>query len=228
MTSIAPASSAPLKVLVVDDSAIVRKMIGDALRAEPGVEVVGGAGDPFVARDMILQLRPDVLTLDIEMPRMDGLTFLRKLMVHHPLPVIVVSSLTRSGSEASVDALRAGAIDVIAKPDGPASVGKVTERLRERIRALKVSRPRLQMASATPAVATPVRTPLPGTLGSSGLLLIGASTGGPQAIEAVLTRLPADVPPTLVVQHMPATFTAAFAARLDQSCPMRVFEARGG
>ncbi len=221
-------SDTPLKVLVVDDSAIVRKMIADALRAEPGVEVVGGAGDPFVARDMILQHRPDVLTLDIEMPRMDGITFLKRLMAHHPLPVIVVSSVTRSGSEASIEALRAGAIDVIAKPGGPTSVGMVTERLRERIRALRVSRPRLQAAHPAPAVPASTMPTTSAFRSAHGLLLIGASTGGPQAIEAVLTRLPADVPPTLVVQHMPANFTAAFAARLDQVCPMRVFEARGG
>jgi len=215
-----------LKVLIVDDSAIVRKMIGDALRAEPGIEVVGGAADPFVARDMILQHKPDVLTLDIEMPRMDGLTFLKKLMAHHPMPVIIVSSVTKSGSEASVDALRSGAIDVIAKPGGPTSVGMVTERLRERIRGLRQSRPRL-VRTAGPAA--PVESLAAASFRrSNGLLVIGASTGGPQAIEAVLSRLPADVPPTLIVQHMPATFTAAFASRLNSVCPMRVFEAKGG
>lgn len=215
----------PLKVLIVDDSAIVRKMIGDALRAEPGVEVVGGAADPFVARDMILLHKPDVLTLDIEMPRMDGLTFLKKLMAHQPMPVIIVSSVTKSGSEASVDALRAGAIDVIAKPGGPTSVGMVTERLRERIRGLRHSRPRLVRTAA----AAPVESLASATFRrANGLLVIGASTGGPQAIEAVLTRLPADVPPTLIVQHMPATFTGAFASRLNSVCPMRVVEAKGG
>lgn len=217
----------PIKVLIVDDSAVVRKLIGDALRAEPGVEVVGGAADPFVARDMILQHKPDVLTLDIEMPRMDGLTFLKKLMAHHPLPVIIVSSVTKSGSEASVDALRAGAIDVIAKPGGPTSVGMVTERLRERIRGLRQSRPRL-VASAPAAPAAGDAVGPAAFRRSNGLLVIGASTGGPQAIEAVLTRLPADVPPTLIVQHMPATFTAAFASRLNSVCPMRVLEAKGG
>ena len=113
----------PIKVLIVDDSAIVRKLLADALKGEPDIEVVGGAGDPFVARDMILRLEPDVLTLDIEMPRMDGLSFLRRLMTYRPMPVIIISSLTQSGSAATIDALRAGAVDVLAKPGGPASVG---------------------------------------------------------------------------------------------------------
>ena len=118
-----------VKVLIVDDSAIVRKMLGDALREQPDMEVVGGAPDPFIARDLILQHKPDVVTLDIEMPRMDGLTFLRRLMEHYPLPVIIISSLTQSGSAASLEALRSGAVDVIPKPGGPYSVGEVTDRL---------------------------------------------------------------------------------------------------
>src|SRR5690349_14130971 len=126
-----------IRVLIVDDSAIVRKMLGDALRQEPDIEVVGGAPDPFIARDLIVQHKPDVVTLDIEMPRMDGLTFLRKLMEHYPLPVIIISSLTQSGSAASLEALRSGAVEVIPKPGGPYSVGEVTERLIHRIRALR-------------------------------------------------------------------------------------------
>src|SRR5687768_14905373 len=130
-----PASSSPtasdnvtarrIKVLVVDDSAIVRKLLSDALSGEPDIQVVGGAGDPFVAREMILRLEPDVLTLDIEMPRMDGLSFLRRLMAYRPMPVIIISSLTGSGSAATIDALRAGAVDVLAKPGGPASVSEL-------------------------------------------------------------------------------------------------------
>jgi len=127
----------PIKVLVVDDSAIVRKLLADGLRGTHDIEVVGTAADPFIARDMIVRLEPDVLTLDIEMPRMDGLSFLRRLMVHRPMPVIIISSLTQSGSAATIDALRAGAVDVIPKPGGPYSVGEVTDRLRERIRALR-------------------------------------------------------------------------------------------
>lgn len=215
------------RVLIVDDSAVVRKLIGDALRREPDIEVVGGAADPFVARDLILQHKPDVLTLDIEMPRMDGLTFLRKLMAHYPLPVIVVSSVTQSGSVASIEALRSGAFDIIAKPGGPQSVGYVTERIIHAIRSLRSgpavrlarpeSRPETAASVAPSAVASGRR--------ASGLILIGASTGGTQAIETILTRMPADSPPILIVQHMPAQFTRAFAQRLDQLCPMHVVEA---
>src|SRR4029078_1177045 len=126
----------PLRVLIVDDSAIVRKMLADSMREERDLEVVGTAADPFIARDLILQHEPDVVTLDIEMPRMDGVTFLRKLMEHHPMPVIIVSSLTKSGSQASIEALAAGAIDVIPKPGGPYSVGQVAEPLEQRIRSI--------------------------------------------------------------------------------------------
>src|SRR5512133_2611309 len=128
-----PSSMRPTRVLIVDDSAIVRKMPGDALRSEPDIEVVGVAADPFVARELILAHDPDVLTLDLEMPRMDGLTFLRKLMVYHPLPVIIVSSITQAGSRATVEALAAGAVDVIAKPGGPQSVRDIAEKLKRRI-----------------------------------------------------------------------------------------------
>jgi two-component system chemotaxis response regulator CheB len=215
----------PIRVLIVDDSAIVRKLLADAIRAEPDMEVVAVASDPFVARDMILQHKPDVLTLDIEMPRMDGLTFLRRLMEHHPLPVIIVSSVTQAGSTASIEALRSGAIDVIAKPGGPQSVGQLTERLKRRIRALRSSPPVRLVRPAAPEPAAP-------RVGDgrrmNGLILIGASTGGTQAIEAVLTRLPADVPPIAIVQHMPPHFTKAFADRLDGICPMRVVESTDG
>ncbi len=218
------------RVLIVDDSAIVRKLLADALGSEPDMEVVGGAADPFIARDLILQHKPDVVTLDIEMPRMDGLTFLRKLMAHHPLPVIIISSLTQLGSAASVEALRSGAVDLIAKPDGPYSVGQVAQRLKARIRAIRVSNltfqgPRRTAAFAPPGAASPV--PASGR-SLRGLVLIGASTGGTQAIEAVLSRLPGDMPPILIAQHMPPAFTRAFAERLDSCCPTRVVEAAGG
>ena len=210
------------RVLIVDDSAIVRKMLRDALVSDPEIEIVGGASDPFVAREMILLHRPDLLTLDIEMPRMDGLTFLRRLMEYHPIPVIIVSSVTQSGSRASIDALAAGAVDVIAKPGGPHSVGQVAERLRQRIHAI---RPGVVARRSALVDAPQTQEPL---AKATGLILIGASTGGTQAIEAVLTRLPADTPPILIVQHMPAQFTRAFAARLDGVCPMHVIEAEGG
>jgi two-component system chemotaxis response regulator CheB len=216
------------KVLLVDDSAIVRKILADALRGEPDIEVVGGAGDPFAARDMILRLKPDVITLDIEMPRMDGLTFLRRLMEHHPIPTIMISSLTSSGSAASVEALRIGAVDVLAKPSGPQSVGEVVDRLKQRIRALRDSPVRLaRTTGGGPASGGTIVSP-EAVRRARGIIAIGASTGGTQAIEAVLTRLPADVPPIVIAQHMPAGFTRAFADRLDTVCKMRVLEARGG
>jgi two-component system, chemotaxis family, protein-glutamate methylesterase/glutaminase len=219
--------AAKTRVLIVDDSAVVRKLIADRLRQEPNIEVVGGAADPYVARDLILQHKPDLLTLDIEMPRMDGLTFLKKLMAAHPLPVIIVSSVTQSGSHASIEALRSGAIDVIAKPGGPHSVGQVTNRIAATIKGLgpnPVVRVRTGAALAAPAAAPPP-VPVP-TKRHGGLILIGASTGGTQAIEAVLTRLPADMPPILIVQHMPAHFTKAFAERLDQLCALKIVEAQ--
>jgi two-component system, chemotaxis family, protein-glutamate methylesterase/glutaminase len=221
-------NSPPTRVLIVDDSAVVRKLLSDALRREPDITVVGGAADPYVARDLILQARPDLITLDIEMPRMDGLTFLRRLMQYHPVPAIVVSSLTQTGSAATIEALRIGAIDVIAKPGGPHSVGEITEKLVSRIRALRAAPPiklNLPSVSAASAPARPCGDQLKR---ARGLIAIGASTGGTQAIETVLTRLPADVPPIVVVQHMPAGFTKAFAARLDSVCAMRIIEASGG
>jgi two-component system chemotaxis response regulator CheB len=215
------------RVLIVDDSAIVRKMLSDAIKDDPEMEVVGLASDPFIARDLILQHKPDVVTLDIEMPRMDGLTFLRKMMEHHPLPVIIVSSVTQSGSAASIEALAAGAIDVIAKPGGPQSVGQVAEKLKDRIRGIKPGQPMRLAFRAGPSKATTI-VGAAGLSKAKGLIVIGASTGGTQEIEAVLSRLPADSPPILIVQHMPAGFTAAFANRLNSVCPMEVIEAKGG
>ncbi|HYE86112.1 MAG TPA: chemotaxis response regulator protein-glutamate methylesterase [Vicinamibacterales bacterium] len=223
-------TAAPRKsrVLIVDDSAVVRRLLTAALADEPDIEVVGSAADPIIAADLIGVHRPDVLTLDLEMPRMDGLTFLRQLMQQAPMPVIVVSSATQAGSAASIEALRAGAIDVVAKPNGPHSVGPMGDRLKRRIRALReVKIVRLSPAVA-PAPAAPRRSRLPGDSRRSGLIAIGASTGGTQAIEALLTRMPEDCPPIVVVQHMPANFTRAFADRLNGVCPMRVVEARGG
>jgi len=223
-----------VKVLIVDDSAIVRKMLGDALREQPDMEVVGGAPDPFIARDLILQHKPDVVTLDIEMPRMDGLTFLRRLMEHYPLPVIIISSLTQSGSAASLEALRSGAVDVIPKPGGPYSVGEVTERLINKIRmlrrspAIRFTRPAVVAAEAERTGQHAASTAAASWKRANGLIAIGASTGGTQAIEAVLTRMPGDGPPIVIVQHMPAGFTHAFAQRLNGVCPMRVVESAGG
>ncbi len=214
------------RVLLVDDSAVVRKLLGDALRKHDDIQVIGGAADPYIARDMILQLKPDVITLDIEMPRMDGLSFLRKLMEHHPIPAIVVSSLTQQGSAASVEALRIGAIDVIGKPGGPHAVGEVADRVAERIRALRAGTP-IRLGRLVPPTPAASAAPSRGAARLRGLIAIGASTGGTQAIETVLTRMPADVPPIVIAQHMPAGFTRAFAERLNGVCAMRVVEAAG-
>jgi two-component system chemotaxis response regulator CheB len=219
----------PLRVLIVDDSAIVRKMLADSMREERDLEVVATAADPFIARDLILQHEPDVVTLDIEMPRMDGLTFLRKLMEHHPMPVIIVSSLTKSGSQASIEALACGAVDVIPKPGGPYSVGQVAERLKQRIRSIRTGQFKFKKAAAPAAApAAPAALQPLSAARLNGLLVIGASTGGTQATEALLTRLPGDCPPILIVQHMPANFTRAYADRLNTVCPMRVKEAVDG
>jgi two-component system chemotaxis response regulator CheB len=212
----------PSRVLIVDDSAIVRTMLSNVLKSEPDIEVVGLAADPFAARDQIEAAKPDVITLDIEMPKMDGLTFLRQLMAQHPLPVIIVSSVTQTGSAASIEALSAGAIDVIAKPGGPYSVADVADQLKYRIRALRTGRAVHFGRLRKPA---PVKLAPPSLAHAHGLILIGASTGGTQAIEALLMKLPADAPPIVIVQHMPAYFTRAFADRLDRCCPMRVVEA---
>jgi two-component system chemotaxis response regulator CheB len=221
----------PIKVLVVDDSAVVRRLLSDALTGEPDIEVVGGAGDPFIAREMILRLEPDVITLDIEMPRMDGISFLRRVMAHRPMPVIIVSSLTRSGSAATIDALRAGAIDVLTKPGGPASVGELATRLKERVRAVRGMTPAgLARAAAAHADAPAVMPAVhfDNRRRGNGIVAIGASTGGPRAIETLLTRLPAESPPIVIAQHMPAGFTKAFAERLDRVGNIRVSEAAGG
>jgi len=214
-----------VRVVVVDDSAIVRKLLVDGLKNQPGIEVVGTAADPYQARDLIVRLEPDVITLDIEMPRMDGLSFLRKLMEHRPMPVIIISSLTQRGSATAIEALRAGAIDVIPKPGGPYSIGEITETLRGKIlgiREWKAPGAAARAQDGAPSAAVAFDHVRPG----HGVIAIGASTGGPQAIEALLTRLPAACPPILITQHMPEHFTRTYAERLDKICPMRVVEAQ--
>jgi two-component system chemotaxis response regulator CheB len=220
-----------IRVLVVDDSAIVRKLLTEALSAEKDIEVVGTAPDPFVARDKILALRPDVLTLDIEMPRMDGVTFLKRLMHFHPLPVIVISSLGVASSRAALEALEAGAIDVLAKPGGPQSVGDLRHGLATKIRAAKAARLRTG-ASPAPAAATAVpamRTPQPRRVFSySSVVAIGASTGGTEAILHVLREMPKEAPPIVIAQHIPAVFSRSFANRMNETCAIEVREAQDG
>lgn len=215
-----------IRVLIVDDSAIVRKILTDALGGEPDLEVVGSAPDPFVARDKILSLDPDVITLDIEMPRMDGLTFLKKLMHFHPLPAIVISSLAQSSCRAALEALALGAVEVLAKPGGPYSVGELRQSLAGKIRAAAATRRRLGAVAPLPAVAHPSES-ING-LPEDTVIAIGASTGGTEAIAAVLVRLPECTPGVLIVQHIPPEFSRAFAARLNDNCPMEVREAKEG
>ena len=218
----------PMRVLVVDDSAVVRKMLTAALSRRPGIEIVGAAADVFTARDLILQHDPDLMTLDLEMPGMDGLTFLSKVMEHRPMPVIIVSAITEHGSSAGLKALQLGAIDVIPKPGVAGSMDGVAEAIAQRIAALRTRPFTLPTPSAPHDGGATNASARPTMRHAGSLILIGASTGGTQAIESLLTRLPEDAPPILIVQHMPASFTKAFAARLNDVCALRVAEAKGG
>lgn len=213
------------RVLIVDDSAIVRKLLADALSGEEDLEVVGTAPDPFVARDKILALKPDVLTLDIEMPRMDGLTFLKKLMHYQPMPVVVISSLGQAGCQTTLEAMRLGAVEVLAKPGGPYSVGELRMDLAAKVRAAAAARPRRMTAEP---LAKPEPPPPAPTHDGSVVIAIGASTGGTEAIQEVLTRLPANSPGIVITQHIPPVFSLHFANRLNEICPMEVKEARDG
>ncbi|HEX7359396.1 MAG TPA: chemotaxis response regulator protein-glutamate methylesterase [Bryobacteraceae bacterium] len=215
-------SGAKIKVLIVDDSAIVRRLLADALSSEPDIEVVGTAPDPYIARDKILALKPDVLTLDIEMPRMDGLTFLEKLSRFHPMPVIVISSLAQSSCDAALEALRLGAVHVLAKPGGPYSAGDLRIDLPNNVRAAAASHRHPPVAPPKPEIPRLAGAP------SGSVIAIGASTGGTEAIQTVLTQFPENVPPLVIVQHIPAKFSAAFAKRLDRACRFQVKEAENG
>lgn len=214
-----------IKVLIVDDSAIVRKIFSEELSKYPDIEVVGVAPDPFVARDKIVNLKPDVITLDIEMPRMDGLTFLKKLMKYYPLPTIIVSSLTPKGGKLALDALDIGAVEVVAKPGGSYSVGDMGVQLAEKIRAASKAR---IIGKRTGDAADSGRSESMKSLAQTShkVIAIGASTGGTEALKMVLTRMPPNSPGILVVQHMPANFTRAFAERLNSICEITVSEAK--
>ena len=217
----------PIRVLIVDDSAVVRQVLSKALANVADIEVVGTATDPFVARDKIVQLEPDVITLDIEMPRMDGLTFLRKLMQYKPLPVIILSSLTQKSGTLALQAIEAGAVEVLSKPGGSFSVGEMADQLADKIRAAARVRP---SSAPRPAVTQMevARPAAPNIDLTHKIIAIGASTGGTEAIKEVLTRLPASVPGIVVVQHMPPRFTTAFAERLNGLCPFEVREGVDG
>ncbi len=215
-----------IRVLVVDDSAIVRKILTETISAEPDMEVVGTAPDPYIAREKILSLDPDVLTLDIEMPRMDGLTFLNKLMLYHPMPVIVISSLGHSSCESCIDALRIGAVEVLAKPGGPYSVGDLRATLPAKLRAAAASR----ILKSTPpsTVRSPPQAINQGTLRTGDIIAIGASTGGTEAIREILVQLPPGLPGIVITQHIPPGFSLAFANRLNKLCAVEVKEACDG
>lgn len=219
----------PIKVLIVDDSAVVRSILTRVLSGAGDIDVVGGAKDPFDARELIIENRPDVIILDIEMPRMDGLTFLKKLQVHYPVPVIMCSGVASSNSQAALTAIAEGAVDVVAKPStgGSAALALLAEDLTEKVRAAAMSsryRPKLSRA----AVAKPTTFREASMDPSRYIVVIGASTGGTEAVKQLLTNAPPDFPAVAIVQHMPAGFTKAFAERLDQHSAMKVTEAVDG
>lgn len=213
-----------IKALIVDDSALVRKILSQELSKDPQIEVVGTAPDPYVARDKIVYLKPDVLILDVEMPKMDGLTFLEKLMQHYPMPVIIVSSLGKKGGEVALRALELGAVDVLAKPGPSYSVGDMGVQLAEKIKGTKkivINRKNTEDIPRTSRVAEGSKI----FKTTNKVIAIGASTGGTEAIKELLLALPSNTPPILIVQHMPQYFTKSFANRLNELCKMEVKEA---
>jgi two-component system, chemotaxis family, protein-glutamate methylesterase/glutaminase len=217
-----------ISVLVVDDSATVRRVLTEGLNRTSDIRVVGSAPDPYVARERIVELKPDVITLDVEMPRMDGISFLAKLMQHHPLPVVVISSLTPAGSQEAMRAFELGAVEVLCKPGSAYDVGDAIPRLARAIRAAAAARCRGPRAVLLPVVT---KQPLATTSlarTSDKVLALGASTGGTEALREVLAELPGDTPGTVIVQHMPPMFTASFAQSLDRTSRLKVSEARGG
>ncbi|MGQ4880104.1 protein-glutamate methylesterase/protein-glutamine glutaminase [Billgrantia sp. LNSP4103-1] len=215
-----------IKVLCVDDSALIRDLLSEIINSQPDMEVVAVAPDPLVARDLIKRHNPDVLTLDVEMPRMDGLDFLERLMRLRPMPVLMVSSLTQAGSEVTLRALELGALDFVAKPSLGIRSGMLeyANDIAEKIRAAAKSRPR-QARQAQAAPRATLKAPL---VSSEKLIIIGASTGGTEAIRAVLEPLPANSPAILITQHMPGGFTRSFAERLNRLCNVTVKEASDG
>ncbi len=219
-----------VKVLVVDDSALVRSLLSEIIRSDPGLQLVGAAPDAYVARDMVKQFSPDVITLDIEMPRMDGLSFLEKLMAARPTPVLMISTLTEAGAEATLQALELGAVDFIPKPKLSIAAGiqayreLILEKLHEVARVRVTSaRKKTNASVASGEKLAPRRL-----TGTEKIIAIGASTGGTEAIKDVLMQLPANVPGIVITQHMPPGFTRSFAQRLDRLTRLHVVEAAGG
>jgi two-component system chemotaxis response regulator CheB len=229
-----------IRVLIVDDSALVRRILSELLSVDHEIEVVGTASDAYVARDKIKQLNPDVLTLDIEMPKMDGVTFLRNLMRLHPMPVVMVSSLTEQGAEITLDALSVGAVDFVSKPriDVAATLSEHGEELRFKIKAAARARVRPYTGRAAVSDTPPPSHSADAVLGKSPpprrlrttdrIIAIGASTGGTEAIKDVLVQCPADTPGIVIAQHIPKAFSTPFARRMNSCSPMTVYEAEDG
>ncbi|MFY9142463.1 protein-glutamate methylesterase/protein-glutamine glutaminase [Sulfuricurvum sp.] len=215
----------PIRVLIVDDSATARAVLREILESDPTIEVVATASDAYVARDKIVELKPDVVCLDVEMPRMDGITFLKKMMHYMPVPVIMVSSLTQNGAKTTLEALEAGAVDFVPKPHSHIYDGKdeMRDELLAKIKIASKVRVQKRIISTAQQANT---TSLAET--TNKILAIGASTGGTEALKDVLMGLPRNAPGTIVVQHMPANFTGPFAERLNALCAMEVREARNG
>jgi len=217
----------PIRVLVIDDSALVRDILTKGLEMDPGITVVGSASDPYIARDKIVKLKPDVLTLDVEMPRMDGVEFLRKLMPQYPLPVIMVSALTERGKQVTLDALALGAIDFVTKPKADVARGlqSMIMELRTKVKiasTANVSHWKQKRYTDGAGKQTPVRALAEST---DKVIAIGASTGGTEAIREIITRFPITTPGIVIVQHMPPGFTKMFAERMNSLCMMEVKEA---
>jgi two-component system, chemotaxis family, protein-glutamate methylesterase/glutaminase len=220
-------SQKTIRVLVVDDSALMREMIGSMLSRDPEIEVVAAVPDPIVAREKIKQLNPDVVTLDVEMPRMDGITFLEKIMTLHPMPVVMISSLTQEGAEATMRALELGAVDFIAKPAINLQAGLKAKQDEVIAKVKAAARARVQKRATVQADGAPLKRPA-NYSSTEKIILIGASTGGVEALHHVIHQMPSDSPAILITQHMPEQFTASFAKRLDGSSAIRVSEAKDG
>ena len=216
----------PIRVLIVDDSPTVQSVLTSVLSGEPDIEVVGTASDPFEAKDSIVKERPDVITLDIEMPRMDGITFLKRLMSFRPVPVIMISSYTRENSIRTLEALDAGAVDFVAKPTGDVRTGllKLGYEITTKVRAAAQAKIKPSVLFGKPEKSVPIAK----IRARNKIIAIGASTGGTQAIQSLLGSMPSNVNGIVIVQHMPARFTKAFAQRLDTLFPMDIKEAKDG
>ncbi len=222
-------SNHKIKVLIVDDSALVRQILSEILNAAPGIEVIGTAGDPLIAREKIKALNPDVITLDIEMPKMDGITFLRNLMRLRPMPVLMISTLTEKGANVTLEALELGAVDYIAKPkiDLRENLTAFSDDIIEKVKLAATANLRHHQNTSKESTSTAVTCKRSFKF-TNRLIVIGSSTGGPEALKEVLVRLPADCPPVLVAQHIPEAFSGPFARRMNGCCTVTVCEAEDG